>query len=66
MDHTRKIYYFESALSPFEVAVNLNKIDFALGTGIRSVPLEGKEAYKLQDNINDAFKPEKPITYLAL
>ena len=30
MDHTRKIYYFESALSPFAVAVDLNKLDNTL------------------------------------
>jgi len=36
MDHTRKIYYFESALSPFVVAVDLSKIDFSPKSGIRS------------------------------
>jgi len=65
MDHTRKIFYFESALSPIVVAVDLNKIDFAPGTGIRRIALEGKEGYDLQGVINDRLKPAKPITYLA-
>ncbi len=36
LDHTRKNYYFESALSPYVVMVDLNKIDFAKGSGVRS------------------------------
>jgi len=47
------------------VAVDLNKIDFAPGTGIRRIALEGKEGYDLQGVINDRLKPAKPITYLA-
>jgi len=65
LDHTRKVCYFKSSLSPSVVAVDLNKIDFAPKSGIRSVALEGDEAFKLQGNINDAFKPAKPIVYLA-
>ncbi len=65
LDHTRKIYYFESSLSPSLVAVDLNKIDFSPESGIRSVGLEGEAAYNLQGLINNAFKPAKPIIYLS-
>lgn len=65
LDHTRKIYYFESSLSPSVVAVDLTGIDFSPKSGIRSVALEGEAGYRLQGNINDAFKPAKPIVYLA-
>ncbi len=65
LDHKRMNYYFESALSPFVVMVDLNKIDFAAGSGIRSVALEGEEGFKLQGEINDAFTPAEPIAYLA-
>ena len=65
LDHTRKNYYFESALSPYVVMVDLNKIDFAQGSGVRSLALEGEEGFKLQGEINAAFKPAQPISYLA-
>ncbi|MBU6237785.1 MAG: linear amide C-N hydrolase [Planctomycetes bacterium] len=65
LDHTRKVYYFESALSPSVVAVDLKQIDFAPGSGVRSVALEGEAGWKLQGNINKEFQPAKPISYLA-
>jgi hypothetical protein len=32
---------------------------------VRSVALEGEEGFKLQGEINSAFKPTQPIAYLA-
>ena len=65
LDHGRRVYYFESALSPYVVGVDLTKIDFAPGTGIRSVALEGEKAYQLSGDISDELKPSEPIAYLA-
>ena len=65
LDHTRRNYYFESALSPYVVMVDLNKIDYAQGSGVRSLALEGEEGFKVQGEINAAFKPAQPISYLA-
>jgi choloylglycine hydrolase len=65
LDHTRKVYYFESALSPSIVAIDLKQIDFAPGSGIRSVALEGEAGWQLQGNINRELKPANPISYLA-
>jgi len=65
LDHSRNNYYFESALSPYVVMVDLNKIDFSQGSGVRSVALEGEEGFKLQGEINSAFQPAQPIAYLA-
>ena len=45
--------------------VDLNKIDFAQGSGVRSLALEGEEGFKVQGEINAAFKPAQPISYLA-
>lgn len=47
------------------VGVDLTKIDFAPGTGIRSVALEGEMAYQLSGDISDELKPAEPIAYLA-
>lgn len=65
LDHGRRIYYFESALSPYVVGVDLKKIDFAPGSGIRSVALEGEKAFDLSGDIGDKLAPAKPIVYLA-
>lgn len=65
LDHTRKVYYFESALSPSIVAIDLKQLDFSPGTGIRSVALEGEAGWQLQGNINRELKPARPISYLA-
>jgi choloylglycine hydrolase len=65
LDHSRKNYFFESALSPYVVMVDLNKIDFSPGSGVRSVALEGDDGFKLQGEINSAFQPAQPIAYLA-
>ena len=65
LDHTRKVYYFESALSPSIVAIDLKQIDFAPGSGVRSVALESEAGWQLQGNINRELKPAKPISYLA-
>ena len=65
LDHGRRIYYFESALSPYVVGVDLTKIDFAPGSGVRSVALEGEKAYKLSGDISAELKPSEPIANLA-
>ena len=62
-DSTNKIYYFESALSPNIVWVNLNNINFAPGSGVRAVAVE--ENYSNIGNIDNALKPAAPITFLA-
>ncbi|MFM1996426.1 MAG: hypothetical protein RLZZ111_813 [Planctomycetota bacterium] len=65
LDHGRRVYYFESALSPYVVGIDLKKVDFAAGSGIRSIALEGEQAYQLSGDISDEVKPAAPIAYLA-
>jgi len=65
LDHGRRVYYFESALSPYVVGLDLGKIDFAPGSGIRSVALEGETAYHLSGDIGGELKPAEPIAYIA-
>ena len=62
-DSTNKIYYFESALSPNIVWVNLNNINLGPGSGIRAVKVE--ENYSIIGNIDSALAPAKPIAFLA-
>jgi penicillin V acylase-like amidase (Ntn superfamily) len=62
-DSTNKIYYFESALSPNIVWVNLNNVNLGPGSGIRAVKVE--ENYSISGNIDTALAPAAPINYLA-
>jgi len=62
-DSTNRIYYFESALSPNIVWVNLNKVDFAPGSGVRAVKVE--ENYSIIGNVDDALAPVAPISFLS-
>lgn len=62
-DSTNKTYYFESALSPNVVWVNLAKVNLGPGSGIRSVPVENN--YDLIGNIDNQLAPTAPIAYLA-
>jgi hypothetical protein len=63
-DSTNKIYYFESALSPNIVWVNLKNVNLGPGSGIRAVAVENN--YSIIGNIDDQLAPAKPINYLAL
>ncbi|MFN7803743.1 MAG: linear amide C-N hydrolase [Planctomycetaceae bacterium] len=65
LDHGRRVYYFDSALSPYVVAVDLKKIDFAAGKGLRRVGLEGESAYQQAGDITDKFQPAEPVQYIA-
>ena len=62
-DSTNKIYYFESALSPNIVWVNLKNINLGPGSGTRAVRVE--ENYSIIGNIDNQLAPAAPIAFLA-
>ena len=63
VDQKNLVYYFDSALSPNIVWTNLTKLDFSPGSGVRSLLLEGDNV--ISGNVNAAFKPAKPVTFLG-
>ncbi|MEI8250328.1 MAG: linear amide C-N hydrolase [Synechococcus sp. ELA057] len=63
IDQTNRVYYFDSALSPQMVWVNLNQINFAPGSGIRALGIEGHD--DLQGNVTNRLQPSAPIQFLA-
>ncbi|MFN6339594.1 MAG: linear amide C-N hydrolase [Cyanobacteriota bacterium] len=63
LDQKNQVYYFDSALSPQMVWVNLRQIDFRPGSGIRAIKIEGNEA--LQGNVNSQLKAAAGIQFLA-
>lgn len=63
LDQKNGVYYFDSALSPRMVWVNLRQIDFRPGSGIRAIAIEGDPA--LQGNLTSRLRPVPPIRFLA-
>jgi len=57
------VYYFDSALSPQMVWVNLNQIDLKPGSGVRAIQIEGNEG--LQGNVTRQLQPAAAISFLA-
>ena len=49
IDQKNRVYYFDSALSPQMVWVNLNQIDVKPGSGVRAIQIEGQDG--LQGNV---------------
>lgn len=62
-DHGNMTYYFESVVSPSVLWIDLKKIDFAVGTGVRTIPLGRKT--RLAGEVSAEFKPAKPIRWLG-
>lgn len=62
-DSTNKVYYFESALSPNIVWVNLNNINLGPGSGVRAVAVE--DNYSIIGNIDSQLALSGPIAFLA-
>jgi len=63
LDQKNGVYYFDSALSPQMVWVDLRAIDFRPGSGIRAVAIEND--VNVQGNLNNQLKPAAPIRFLA-
>lgn len=62
-DHMRKIYYFESTLSPNIIWVKLNSLNFKSGAPVKRLKLEG--SYDLAGDLSDQFKTAKPFTFFG-
>jgi penicillin V acylase-like amidase (Ntn superfamily) len=63
IDQNDQVYYFDSALSPQMVWVNLKQIDFMPGSSIRAIKIEGNE--NLQGNVTSQLKGAPSIRFLA-
>jgi choloylglycine hydrolase len=63
LDQKNGVYYFDSALSPQMVWLNLRQIDFSPGSGVRAIAIESNPS--LQGNLNAQLKVAPPISFLA-
>jgi choloylglycine hydrolase len=63
LDQKNGVYYFDSALSPQMVWLNLRQIDFRVGSGIRAIAIEGN--HDLQGNLTGKLQAAPAIRFLA-
>lgn len=67
VDHKRKLYFFESALTPNTFWVDLKKIDFTGGVnGVKKLDLGPEQNHTYSGDATDDFKPSKPFEFLGL
>ena len=67
IDHARKLYFFESALTPNAFWVDLKAIDFSRETGkVRKLDLGPNQDHTYAGNATAAFRDAPPFTFLGL
>lgn len=66
VDHARKLYFFESALTPNTFWVDLKKIDFSPAAGTRKLALGKDQDHVYAGDATDRFEPAKPFPFLGL
>jgi penicillin V acylase-like amidase (Ntn superfamily) len=66
-DQKRKLYFFESALTPNVFWVDMTKIDFSETTGtVKKLDLGPNQANTFSGMVNGQFKESKPFKFLGL
>ncbi|NDJ89851.1 linear amide C-N hydrolase [Mycolicibacter kumamotonensis] len=64
--HTRKLYCFESALTPNVFWVDLQKIDFSEGAPTRRLPLGDNDSNTYAGETSAHFEVAEPFTFLGI
>lgn len=67
VDHKRKLYFFESALTPNTFWADLKMIDFSKETGtVKKLDLGRNQDHTYSGNATSAFKNSAPFKFLGL
>jgi choloylglycine hydrolase len=65
-DHKRKLYFFESALTPNTFWVDLKAIDFATETGkVKKLDLGENQDHTYSGNATNEFREAQPFRFLG-
>lgn len=64
-DHKRRLYFFESALTPNTFWVDLNKVDFALGAQVLKLDLGRDQRNVFAGDALGQFQPSAPFAFLG-
>lgn len=66
-DHSRQLYFFESAVTPNTFWVELKKIDFTAETGkVKKLDLGPNQSNIFSGAVNDQFAESKPFKFLGV
>ncbi len=66
-DHSQKLYFFESALTPNTFWVDLKQIDFSEKTGkVKKLNLGKNQRNIFSGNATDSFKENAPFKFLGI
>ena len=66
-DHKRKLYFFESVLTPNIFWVDLTKLDLSAETGkVKKLDLAENQVNIFCGVVNDQFEAPKPFKFLGL
>jgi len=66
-DQKRKLYYFESALTPNAFWIDMNKLDFSSETGkVLKLDLGPNQNHTYSGMANEHFKPSAPFQFMGL
>lgn len=65
-DHKRKLYFFESALTPNTFWVDLNKVDFSPKARVLKLDLGPNQRNVFAGDALKDFKPSAPLRFLGL
>jgi len=61
-DQKHRVYFYESTYSPSIVWVRFDELDWAPGSGVRKLQLDGRP--DLAGNQTDGFRPAEPFRFL--
>lgn len=64
-DHKRRLYFFESALTPNTFWVDLNKVDFAVGAQVLKLDLGRDQRNVFAGDALGQFQPSAPFEFLG-
>ncbi|MEG0184581.1 MAG: linear amide C-N hydrolase [Stenotrophomonas sp.] len=64
-DHKRRLYFFESALTPNTFWVDLNKVDFAVGAQVLKLDLGRDQRNVFAGDALRQFQPSAPFAFLG-
>ncbi|MEG3437214.1 linear amide C-N hydrolase [Pannus brasiliensis CCIBt3594] len=69
-DQKNKVYYFESAFSPYLLAIDLKKVNFSEGAPVKKLALTDRSALIVEGKfisgeVSDYFQPARPFEFLG-
>ena len=65
-DHKRRLYFFESALTPNTFWVDLNKLNLAPGAKVLKLDLGPDQRNTFSGEVSAQFKEAQPFKFLGL